>query len=65
MNLVNLSTALHRVAKIVGNDAWLQAPNTLGRSGWTGFYGGLMGLNDELMEIQSPRILCNYGLPYW
>ena len=34
MNLVNLSTALHRVAKIVGNDAWLQAPNTLGRSGW-------------------------------
>lgn len=24
MNLVNLSTALHRVAKIVGNDAWLQ-----------------------------------------
>ena len=32
MNLVNLSTALHRVAKIVGNDAWLQAPNTLGRS---------------------------------
>ena len=25
MNLVNLSTAIHRVAKIVGSDPWLQA----------------------------------------
>ena len=33
MNLVNLSTALHRVAKIMGSDLWMQAePTSVGFS---------------------------------
>ena len=42
MNLVNLSTALHRVAKIAGNDAWLQAPVA------PGLKADFMGLNEGL-----------------
>ena len=40
MNLVNLSTAIHRVAKIVGSDPWLQAFPAVNKAGSWQLFGG-------------------------